>query len=160
MTRRSKNEDEPVHALLATASPTERLRQIRDQTREKWSVKDLGEQFHISRDYMKKLLRKRNPVRPSKKIVKRIPEVLKMIEPLGLVTHRAIILYSKWRIESDTAIYIRPRRCRGHNAPAIMSPNQVYCGTNKKQRAACLKLWRRRQRQRERRGRKEKDNGS
>jgi hypothetical protein len=156
MNRRSQKEGKPVHALLATCTLTDELREFRDKTRARWSLNGLAREFGISRSYMKKLLRKRNPFPMTPRLIKRLRELQATTQVVPAHHRKRIIIYSRFPIPNQVNLFLRPRHCRGHNRPAIMSPNQVYCGTNKKQRATCQKLWRRRQRQIERRREKEK----
>jgi hypothetical protein len=110
-------------------------------------MKQLAEQFGISKDYMKKLLRKRNPFPITPRIVARLRELQAMSSPpIARKRRRRIIIYTKYSVPETVHLYLQPRKCRGHSQPSIMSPNQVYCGTSKKQRAACQKLWRKKQR--------------
>jgi hypothetical protein len=110
-------------------------------------MKQLAEQFRISKDYMKKLLRKHNPFPVTPRIGARLRELqTQALPPIMRKHRRRIIIYTKYCVPQVVHLYLQPRKCRGHSQPSIMSPNQVYCGTSKKQRAACEKLWRKKQR--------------
>jgi len=156
MIRRSKKEGKSVHALLATCTPTDRLRQFREKTKSRWSLKGLAHEFGVSRSYIKKLLRKRNPFPMTTRLIKRLDELETTTQFHSPQHLKRVIIYSRYQIPDKVYLYVRPRNCRGHHRPAVMTVNQVYCGTNKKQRAECAKLWRKRQRRAEQRGRKEK----
>ncbi len=111
-----------------------------------WSANDLARALNppVTRSYIKKLESKRKPWMPTPRVEAQL-RILMHDTPTKLPVTKTRILVSRFHIPERVFVSTPPRRCRGHNHPAFMATNQVYCGTTKRERAACEKLWRRKE---------------
>ena len=111
-----------------------------------WSAQDLAKALNppVSRSYIKHLESERKPWTPTPRVEKQL-RVLMRDTPAQLPISKQRILVSRFHIPQRVYVNVPPRRCRGHNRPAFMATNQVYCGTSKRERAACQRLWRKKE---------------
>jgi transcriptional regulator with XRE-family HTH domain len=111
-----------------------------------WSAQDLAKALNppVTRSYIKHLESQKKPWTPTPRVEKQL-HVLMRDTPAKLPVSKLRILVSRFHIPQRVYVNIPPRRCRGHNRPAFMATNQVYCGTSKRERAMCEKLWRRKE---------------
>jgi hypothetical protein len=116
-------------------------------------LKQLADRLGISRNYLTKLLRRRNPWPVSKPVAHRFYD-LRANTNIAITKRRRtkrVLVFAPFPLPNTIYLHVRPRACRGHNRPTVMVANQLYCGTTKKQRATCKKLWRRKERSSEQR---------
>lgn len=126
-----------LQALWMPSPVNDELRRFRRQMG--YSLREMSLQLHVSKSYVKKLLRRRNPwaVRPG--VEKRFRELqLSAVPPVKIRKVHDVVIVSRFAVPSHVRLLSKPRRCRGHNRWMIFnSPTQVYC--NKE----CERLWRR-----------------
>ena len=145
-----------LRAKLIRPVENRHLRWLRGKMQ--WSIKGFGEAFKISKDYGKKLLRKRNPFAISKPIAARYRTLRTQVESGAVIVPSkeiTISLVANWTIEdgAEVVAMLRPRRCRGHRLLFIPNvPRRVYCtrGTI----GECQKMYRAKLRKRKRKEKK------
>ncbi len=102
-----------------------------------WSAARLGEEWGVSRSYIKHLESETDPwpVRP--RLAIRFRALQKRVHQASRwqVTER-MVLFSKFKMPPQLVVLVRPRKCRGHRRYCIFaSRHQKYCGKE------CQALW-------------------
>ncbi len=112
-----------------------------------WSASYLARELGVSRSYVKHLESSKKPwlIRP--RIAKRLSELMATITPkVRLEIPRQVVIVTRHALPAKVFLYVRPRKCRGHNRASVMAANQVYCGASVRQRGECRRAWKRRER--------------
>ncbi len=152
VTSSAQGAEEGVQALWVDVGTNWKIREWRESVG--WSAERLAREMgYRGRSYVKHMESKTKPwfITPSAAAkLKRLMETVPAAKRVRLEEPKRTQIFSRYVLPAKVYLYVRPRRCRGHNRPSFMSATQVYCGTSKKERAECRKLWRRRERKRER----------
>ena len=145
MTKDIPPKERAVHAITATCPLTTEFRNFRAKMR--FSLREYAEALtraeppgHVSRDYVKKLVRKRKPFPITPRIAGKFRNLQQTLTPPATAPrrrHRRVVIYTKYRVPRTVRLIQQPARCRGHGIWHIFrTPTQVYC--NKQ----CRQLWR------------------
>ncbi len=143
---------EGVEASWQKLSANRKIREWRESVG--WSAERLAREMgYRGRSYVKHMESKTKPwfiTRTAAKKLKRLMETVPAAKKVRLEEPKRTQIFSRYVLPAKVYLYVRPRRCRGHNRPSFMSATQVYCGVTARERAECRKLWKRRERKRER----------
>jgi hypothetical protein len=113
-----------------------------------WSSNRLSKEMgYRGPSYIKHLESETKPWVITARAASKLNALMQSTKPKGeLQAPKRIMIFTRYQVATKMFLYLRPRRCRGHERSCIMGPNQVYCGSTDHERAECRKVWKRRER--------------
>jgi hypothetical protein len=147
---RSGGAQKGVQALWLHEGANQKIRAWREKVG--WSAERLARELgYRGRSYVKHMESKTKPWFITPQAAKRLKALMRKTKPgLKLAEPKRTLIFTRFVLPAKLRLDVRPRRCRGHGRASIMAANQVYCGSTKKERAECRKVWGRRERKKRR----------
>jgi transcriptional regulator with XRE-family HTH domain len=131
------NEPKQIKITWRRMTVNAEIRRFRDKL--KWTNRQLASAFGISRDYVKKILRRRKPFIVRPRIEDKFRALQACTQPALAEKRkpRERVILSWYRIPEHVRNLVVATKCRGHEQWHFFpQKTQVYCGEE------CKKLWR------------------